>query len=100
MGRVCGERELDGWLRGRCQKLASALFNAMSAISFDNREGLDVQNVCHSFWTEEVAVEKAARAEKERAEAEAEQAAVVTTAAPGPDNVAAVAYATNVTKTR
>lgn len=72
MDDVCGEKELDGWRRERCQKFAVAVSDGMKFDAFGNRENYDGIGVCTGFWSvftdlERDHVEKA-RAERKAAE--------------------------------
>lgn len=75
MADVCSEPELNGWRRGRCEILAATVLAGMTPDQYMNRETLNAQPLCVSFWsrfaTEEaslMAKERAAVEEKEKAE--------------------------------
>lgn len=74
MGDICGQAELEGWRKQRCQSLASTISGAMSADNYENREELDVHSVCQNYWSSFSAAERE-RMSKERAEAEAQRVA-------------------------
>jgi len=72
MDDVCGEKELEGWRRERCQKFAVAVADGMKFDAFGNRENYDGAGVCTGFWSvftdlERDHVEKA-RAERKAAD--------------------------------
>lgn len=50
MGDVCNQNALQGWMQDRCQVLSSALADAMSDDSYENRENLDTSRFCQGFW--------------------------------------------------
>lgn len=51
MDDVCGEKELDGWRKDRCQKFAVAVADGMKFDAFGNRENYDGMGVCTGFWS-------------------------------------------------
>merc|ERR1719335_1204302 len=65
MGDVCGESALEGWMQDRCQVLSTALTDAMSEDSYENRENLDVSRFCQGFWGK-FAQDEIHRAEREQ----------------------------------
>merc|ERR1712187_127230 len=74
MGDICGQAELDGWRKERCQSLAATITGVMTADNYENRESLDVAGVCNSYWSSFSATE-AVRVKQELAEAEKKRAA-------------------------
>jgi len=72
MDDVCGEKELDGWRRERCQKLAVAVADGMKFDAFGNRENYDAAGVCAGYWSVFTDLERD-HVEKARAERKAAQ---------------------------
>jgi len=50
MGVVCNEPQLNDWKHERCQSLAKAIFNTMTADSYQNRESLNTGGLCLGLW--------------------------------------------------
>jgi len=67
MGVVCAEPELKGWKQDRCQNFAKAISQTMTADNYANREYLNTQGLCTSFWSG-MSSEEGARAAQERAQ--------------------------------
>jgi flagellar biosynthesis GTPase FlhF len=70
MGIVCGESELSGWHRERCNELTSSLVDSMSYDNYENRENFNEVSLCSGYW-EKFAAEEKVRVDQERAEREA-----------------------------
>lgn len=83
MADVCSEPRLQGWRQGRCEILAATVLASMSPDSYSNREALNTQPLCVSFWSrfsaeeeEQMKLERTqveARQKKEQEEREAEE---------------------------
>lgn len=77
MDDICAEPELKGWRQGRCKMLSATVLSGMSEDSYDNRETLNSQPLCQSFWqrfsAEEQQLLKQETAEREALEKKQEE---------------------------
>merc|ERR1719235_1450812 len=79
MSFVCNSSALVGWKQDGCYSFARSIGAAMSDDKYDNRENLNITDLCGRFWDkfsaeEEKRVKQEREiAEKERAEREAEE---------------------------
>jgi len=96
MDVVCNEPELKDWKHERCQNFAKAISNSMTADNYENREHLNMQDLCLGFWAR-MSSEEGARAAQERAlqakRMEAEHALVVKEAKEAAEALAAATAA-------
>merc|ERR550514_2232274 len=79
MSYVCNSSALVGWKQEGCYNFARAMGATMTDDKYNNRENLNITDLCGKYWgkfsaEEEKRVEKEREiAEKERAEREAEE---------------------------
>lgn len=57
MKDVCGQAELQGWHRERCDEFSAALTGALTVDSYTNRGSFDATKLCTGLWQQIVTVE-------------------------------------------